>query len=146
MPREATVSEVRPVVARIERIDAPPPDPLGPVREALARGDAAGALRVLQSEAPSAATATESRALTAAAHQQLGQHAEAIAAYREALHNEPDIGAWWAGLGLSLEAAGQGADALAAYREAERRGPLDPALSDYLGVRVEALSTADPSR
>ena len=36
--------------------------------------------------------------------------------------------------------------ALAAFREAQRRGPLDPALADYLGERVEALSAGEPSR
>lgn len=133
--------------ARIEVLDAPALDPLAAVREALAVGDADAALRLLQTKRPvDASGMAESDALAAAAAQQLGQHDAAIAAYTRALRSEPDIGAWWAGLGISLEAAGRSAEALEAYHEARRRGPLDPALADYLGSRVDTLSADDPSR
>lgn len=133
--------------ARIEVLDAPALDPLAAVREALAVGDADAALRLLQAQRPVDASRTaEADALAAAAAQQLGQHDAAIAAYTRALRSEPDIGAWWAGLGISLEAAGRSAEALEAYHEARRRGPLDPALADYLGSRVDTLSADDPSR
>ncbi|HAI60207.1 MAG TPA: hypothetical protein DCM32_10080, partial [Xanthomonadaceae bacterium] len=93
-----------------------------------------------------AAAPGEVEALRAAALQQLGQHAAAIEAYTGALRRQPDVGAWWAGLGLSLEAAGRRDEALAAYRDALRRGPLDPALADYLGDRIDALAAADSPR
>lgn len=130
--------------ARIERIEpAPPPDLLEPVRQALAEGQAEAALQTL---VDSGVRSAEADALQAAAQQQLGHHTEAVQAYQRALRSEPDIGVWWAGLGISLDAQGRADEALSAFREAQRRGPLDPALSDYLGKRVEALSASEPPR
>lgn len=130
-----------PARSRIEVLPATDTDPLAAVREALSAGDAESALRQLES-ARSPPTA-EADALAAAALQQLGRHEAAVDAYTRALRGEPDIGAWWAGLGISLEAASRGGEALSAYREAQRRGPLDAALADYVGGRVEALSATD---
>ena len=133
----------RPVRATIERVDLPPVDVLEGARSALASGDAARALVLLGAVAERGA---ERDALEAAALQQLGRHADAIEGYTRALRLEPDVGAWWAGLGISLDAEGRSDDALGAFREAQRRGPLDPALADYLGERVEALTAAGPPR
>jgi outer membrane biosynthesis protein TonB len=128
--------------ATIERV-APDVDPLEDARRALSEGRPDAALSAL---AASVVDTAERDALEAAALQALGRHTEAEQAYRRALRREPDIGAWWAGLGISLDANGRGSEALDAYREAQRRGPLAPALADYLGERVEALSAAEPSR
>ena len=128
--------------ATIERV-ATAVDPLDAARSALAEGRAEAALAALAAQPEPGA---ERDALEAAALQQLGRHAEAEQAYRRALRREPDGGAWWAGVGISLETSGRGDEALAAFREAQRRGPLDPALADYLGERVEALSAGEPSR
>jgi tetratricopeptide (TPR) repeat protein len=128
--------------ATIERV-ATVVDPLDVARNALAEGRAEAALGALAAQPEAGA---ERDALEAAALQQLGRHAEAEQAYRRALRGEPDVGAWWAGLGISLDASGRGDEALSAFREAQRRGPLDPALADYLGERVEALSAGEPSR
>ena len=143
-PPVASNPTIAPMRASIERVDpAPDADRLQDARTALAEGDAEGALRRLATLGDATA---EAKALEAAALQQLGRHAEAEQAYRSALRREPDIGAWWAGLGISLDAMGRGADALAAFREAQSRGPLDPALADYLGERIETLSAGEPSR
>jgi MSHA biogenesis protein MshN len=128
--------------ASIERV-APSEDPLAEARTALADGRADDALAALAAQPHGSA---ERDALEAAALQQLGRLAESGQAYRRALAQEPDIGAWWAGLGISLDAEGRGAEALDAFREAQRRGPLDPALADYLGERVEALSAGETPR
>jgi tetratricopeptide (TPR) repeat protein len=128
--------------ATIERV-ATAVDPLDAARMALAEGRADAALAALAVQPEAGA---ERDALEAAALQQLGRHAEAEQAYRRALRREPDVGAWWAGLGISLDTSGRGDEALDAFREAQRRGPLDPALADYLGERVEALSAGEPSR
>jgi tetratricopeptide (TPR) repeat protein len=128
--------------ATIERI-ATVVDPLDAARNALAEGRAEAALAALAAQPEAGA---ERDALEAAALQQLGRHAEAEQSYRRALQREPDVGAWWAGLGISLDTSGRGGEALAAFREAQRRGPLDPALADYLGERVETLSADEPSR
>lgn len=138
-------ADTAPARSRIEVLPAMDADPLATAREALAAGDAEDALRQLDAARPSPAHRAEADALAAAALQQLGRHEAAIAAYTRALRGEPDIGAWWVGLGISLEAASRGGEALSAYREAQRRGPLDAALADYVGERVDALSAADDS-
>lgn len=147
-PAPAAAPAPPPAPPRIERVAAPE-DPLKAIRDALAAGDAEGALRALDAIAPADAgtgAPGEIDALRAAAFAQLGRHDAAIAAYRSALRRQPDLGAWWAGLGLSLEARGFAVDAQAAYREALRRGPLDAALADYVGARIDALATDDPAR
>lgn len=126
----------------IERITPPLPPPLlEAARTALAEGRAGEALALLEGLAT---PSPEAEALTAAALQQLGRHAEAAARYRRALAREGDVGAWWAGLAISLEAEGQGAEALEAYRQAQRRGPLEAALADYVRARVSALAAEPP--
>ncbi|WP_156890048.1 hypothetical protein [Silanimonas lenta] len=126
----------------IERIAPPAPPPLlEAARAALAEGRADEALALLEGQAT---PSPEAEALTAAALQQLGRHAEAAARYRRALAREGDVGAWWAGLAISLEAEGQGAEALEAYRQAQRRGPLEAALADYVRARVSALAAEPP--
>ena len=142
MPSPVSAPAAPAARATIERV-ATAPDPLDAARSALAEGRADAALAAL-AEQPT--TGAERDALEAAALQQLGRHADAEQAYRRALQREPDIGAWWAGLGIALDASGRGDEALVAFREAQRRGPLDPALADYLGERVESLSAAEPSR
>lgn len=147
VPRDERDPRPEPAVAAapkatIERV-ANDVDPLAAAREALAAGRPDAALAILSNQPASTA---ERDALEAAAQQQLGRHDAAEQAYRRALRREPDIGAWWAGLGISLDASGRGAEALEAFREAQRRGPLDPALADYLGERVDALSAGEPSR
>ena len=124
------------------RIAPPVPPPLlEAARAALAEGRADEALALLEGQAT---PSPEAEALTAAALQQLGRHAEAAARYRRALAREGDVGAWWAGLAISLEAEGQGAEALEAYRQAQRRGPLEAALADYVRARVSALAAEPP--
>lgn len=145
-PPPSPVRDAAPVArATIERV-APDADPLDEARRTLSEGRPDAALTILVALGESVAQTPEREALEAAALQALGRHAEAEAAYRRALRREPDIGAWWAGLGISLDASGRGPEAREAFREAQRRGPLDPALADYLGERVEALSAGEPSR
>ena len=143
-PAPAPVPVPAPVPApppRIERLSTPI-DPLEAVREALATGDAATALALLESDA--AATGAEAIALRANALQQMGRHREAAAAYAAALERQPEVAAWWVGLGMMLEADGRPREARAAYLEATRRGPLDAALADYARARAEALAVPTP--
>lgn len=141
-PVRASVPAAR---ATIERV-VPDAEPLDEVRRALSEGRPDAALATLVALGERVAATAERDALEAAALQALGRHAEAETFYRRALRREPDIGAWWAGLGISLEASGRGPEALDAFREAQRRGPLAPALADYLGERVDALSAGESSR
>ena len=119
------------------------PDTLADVRELLARGDAAAALASIRALGTS--PDAETLALRATAQQQMGQHAEAATDYTAALNSAPDVAAWWVGLGIALEGDGRPSEAITAFQQAERRGPLDPALSRYVGARIEALSNGEPT-
>jgi MSHA biogenesis protein MshN len=117
------------------------PDALADVRALLAQGDAAAALNRLSGLGT--ALDAEALALRATAQQQLGQHAAAAQDYSAALAASPEVAAWWVGLGIALEAEGRPSEAINAFQQAERRGPLDPALSRYVGGRIEALSNGE---
>lgn len=117
------------------------PDALEEVRALLAQGDAGAALARLGGLG--ATLDAEALALRATAQQQLGQHAAAAKDYSAALAGSPEVAAWWVGLGIALEADGRPSEAINAFQQAERRGPLDPALSRYVGGRIEALSSGE---
>lgn len=59
-------------------------------------------------------------------HQQGGQHALALEAFRQALVLSPDMDRAWYGLGLSLLEVGQPAEALEAFRANTRLQPHSP--------------------
>ncbi|MBI4692680.1 MAG: hypothetical protein HY749_01490 [Gammaproteobacteria bacterium] len=82
---------------------------------AFERGDAAGALVTLQGAVPPLASDVEYHAFMAALQQQTGAHTAAVMIYRDVLKARPDNGAWWIGLGISLEATGDHADAARAF-------------------------------
>lgn len=117
------------------------PDALEEVRALLAQGDAGAALARLGGLG--ATLDAEALALRATAQQQLGQHAAAAKDYSAALAASPEVAAWWVGLGIALEADSRPSEAINAFQQAERRGPLDPALSRYVGGRIEALSNGE---
>ncbi len=117
------------------------PDALEEVRALLAQGDAGAALARLGGLGVT--LDAEALALRATAQQQLGQHAAAAKDYSAALAASPEVAAWWVGLGIALEADGRPSEAINAFQQAERRGPLDPALSRYVGGRIEALSNGE---
>ncbi|MBA1147180.1 tetratricopeptide repeat protein [Ectothiorhodospiraceae bacterium WFHF3C12] len=101
-------------------------------------GQSDAALGVLERREP-AQPAAEYYALRGALSQQLGRHAQAASAYRQALDVSPDRGGWWIGLGIALDGQGQGEAALQSYREGLRRGGLKPALQSYAERRVARL-------
>jgi Flp pilus assembly protein TadD len=81
----------------------------------------------------------EYHALRAATLQRLARHAEAVAAYREALARRPDAGVWWMGMAISLEGAGALGNALDAYIRAARQGELHPEVRRFVEARIRAL-------
>lgn len=83
----------------------------------------------------------ESLALLGALHQRLGDDGAAAQAYRRALANAPQQGAWWLGLAISLERAQQPRAALEAYRRALADTRLDAQVNDYVRARIAALGS-----
>ena len=97
------------------------------------------ALAVLDAARSDASADAEFHALYAALAQRQQQHAQAIAAYRHALALDPRQGAWWMGLGISLEQMREPREAQAAYRKALSDPRLDARVTQYLNGRIAAL-------
>jgi tetratricopeptide (TPR) repeat protein len=117
-----------------------PADALAPARERLAAGDAEGALALLTATAPG--EDGEHWALRATIHQALGQPADAVAAWRQALGRRSDVPAWWVGMGIAQDLVGDAGQARAAFERAEALGLEEPALASYVKQRLAALSAA----
>ncbi len=97
------------------------------------------ALQQLERSAPPVASDPEHHAFRAALHQRLGQHARAALLYQEALRVERGHGAWWMGLGISLEAEGRRDEARRVYRMARAAGGLAEPASRWVVERLDAL-------
>lgn len=95
------------------------------------RGDAAGALAVLQRHEPHAGSAADYQAAMAAVLQRLDRHAEAETKFVRATQVDAANGRWWVGLGLAREAQGKGADAREAFRSALSAGNLSAELRAF---------------
>lgn len=104
-------------------------------RSQVARGEVETAIGVL--EAGTAAT-PDYRAFLGALYQRVSRHPAAIGEYRQALAANPAMPAWWAGLGISLEAEGRGGEAAEAYRRALRLPGLSAGLEQYIRGRLAA--------
>jgi len=100
--------------------------------------DYAGALEVMDGAGPAAQTAAFQN-LRAVVLQRTGRHAEAVAAYRQALGSGPQSATAWMGLGISLEALGHRPEAAQAYRRALGGGVLAAESKEFAEARVKAL-------
>ncbi|MDR7100124.1 Flp pilus assembly protein TadD [Lysobacter niabensis] len=93
-----------------------------------ARGDAAGALSVLQPLAAAQPNSARTQLELGIAFGRLGRGDEALAALRRAVALKPDLPAAWLALGDHLTATGDNAGADAAYTHHVRYSTRDPAL------------------
>jgi MSHA biogenesis protein MshN len=98
----------------------------------------AQALLVLDNAGP-AAQGADFQGMRAVVLQRMGRHADAVAAYQQALRNGPQNGATWMGLGISLEALGHRAEAAQAYKRALGAGAMATEVRDYAEARIRAL-------
>jgi tetratricopeptide (TPR) repeat protein len=94
---------------------------------------------VLESGAAQAAPAADYRAFLAALYQRVSRHDAAIAEYHAALSANPAVPAWWAGLGISLEAAGRPGEAAESYRRALSLPGLGGGLQQYIRERLGVI-------
>ncbi len=101
------------------------------------------AMTVLQNVRDAANSDSEYFALLAALQQRQQQYSDAANSYREALALDPRRGAWWMGLGISLEQMRRTDEAIAAYNSALRDRSLSDAISKYLRGRISALESGN---
>jgi MSHA biogenesis protein MshN len=100
-----------------------------------AAGDTQGALRTLE-QVPVALRSASHQALTGGLAQRLGQHAAAVAAYRDALRQPDPNPVWWVGLAISLDALGQDQGAQAAYQQAAAQPGLPDAVRQFVALKT----------
>ncbi|MDO2949924.1 tetratricopeptide repeat protein [Aeromonas simiae] len=109
-------------------------------RMAIAQQQPLQALDWLAGARPSIAQNLDYYATWAALAQDAGHTAEARQLYLDLLHQRPDEGRWWLGLGIAEETLGNTAQALEAYRNAQLHGGLGEASNNWLAQRIAALS------
>ena len=102
------------------------------------RREYAAALQVMD-KAGAAATSSEFQALRGAVLQRMGRHAEAVAAYQNALRSGLQPATTWLGFAISLEALGRKPEAAQAYQRALNAGPLASEAREYAETRARAI-------
>jgi MSHA biogenesis protein MshN len=109
----------------------------------LARRRPAGALEVLEHNAPPVDDDPEYYALLASAYQRLNRHEEASRTFQALARSQPEQASWWAGYAMSRDALGDIQGALAAYARARQLGGLDPRVLEHINRRTAVLQSAD---
>jgi MSHA biogenesis protein MshN len=108
-------------------------------RTLVEQGQLPAAKRVLESSLLYAGNDADYQALLAAVEQRLGDHNAAVSRYMRALELNKRQGAWWVGLGISLEALGRTAEAGQAYKAARVSPGLSAELIAYVESRLKQL-------
>jgi Flp pilus assembly protein TadD len=107
----------------------------------LAEGQVRQSLALLTRLEPQLSQVADLWAMRGNAAQRLGQHAEAVRSYKQALLLKPDEPRWMAGQAVSLAAQGQTAAAAELAESARSSGALRPEVATYLrqlGVSIRA--------
>jgi MSHA biogenesis protein MshN len=110
-------------------------------RTLVEQGQLPAARRVLESSLLYAGNDADYQALLAAVEQRLGEHDAAISRYMRALELNRQKGAWWVGMGISLEALGRTTEAGQAYRAARLTPGLSADLIAYVDARLKQLGS-----
>lgn len=97
------------------------------------------ALEVMQGSRQAGAESAEYMGFLAALYQRVGQHADAVKAYTDAIKLNPQEGRSWLGMAISLEATQAGNAANEAYQRAIDTGTLDDNLQKYVQQRLAAI-------
>ncbi len=103
------------------------------------RKDYLAALEVLNAVKAPGQDSPELQSLRGTVLQKLGRHAEAADAFQASLRNQPQNGAGWMGLGISLEALGKKAEASDAFRRAATTATLSAEVRSYAEQRSRQL-------
>jgi MSHA biogenesis protein MshN len=143
LSRQQRNDEARQVLK--EGVDASPTHPqlvLPYARLLAARNEWSAANDALVPATDALAQDAEYRALSGAVLQRLGRYRQSSIEYRAALRLAPTAGAWWVGLGLSLEGEGKQLEARNAYLQA-RANSLGPDLGQFVDNKLARLGPAD---
>ena len=97
------------------------------------------AIALLRQYSPSIQADPEHYALLAALYQRQKDHSTASNTYAEILKVRPQMGIWWVGMGISLEALGQHSRAQQAYQRARTSGSLHGDIARFTDNRLIAL-------
>ena len=97
------------------------------------------AIDVLSTHMPTPAQDADYYAILAALYQRQGNHERAAQTYAQILKVRPQMGIWWVGMGISLEAMGQQDKAVTAYQHARKTGVLNRDVARYTDNRLLAL-------
>lgn len=97
------------------------------------------AIEVLQKNAGLAQERPDYLAFLAALQQKTGHHKEAILLYRQALRVHSQNGAWWMGLGISLQAETNSQEAIDAYKQAKQQPGLSAELHAFIDQKISQL-------
>ncbi len=119
---ELETSGAAPVLAMVREL----------ARMELAQGHPAAVLALLQRNERLLPARADLWALRASAAQRLGQHAEASAAYQNALKIRPGESRWMLGAAVSLAALGQLEGAAQLAEQARQMAPVSPEVLAYL--------------
>lgn len=103
------------------------------------RGKKKEALALLQREQPLITDYPEYHAFIAALYSQEDNHKLAANIYKRLVKINPHEGAWWFGLGVSLDKLGNNKEAVTAYTKAATEGRLNDSALAFLQTRMQAL-------
>ncbi len=105
----------------------------------IKKGNLMGAVKLLE-EGDSHDQDASYSALLAGLYQKLGRYSEAVGIYKDLLSSEPEKGAYWLGLAVSLDALQEYEDARAAFQHTVHYGNYDGDVRQYIEQRIQALS------
>lgn len=138
---EGRLTEARQLLEEGIRLNPQQPDfRLLLARLAISEGQQQQALGWLSGYQPDLASNMDYYATWAGLTQELGQNADAAALYVKLLHQQPDQGRWWLGLGVAEDGQGHSQRALDAYRNALLHGNLGEASTSWLEQRIGQLA------
>lgn len=98
------------------------------------------AVAILERRLPQMNEDIDYYALLAALYQRQGRHENAVALYQNMLRQNPMVGIWWIGMGISREKLGDSQAARAAYEKARASGTLAAPMVQYTDNRLTALN------
>ncbi|MBI3778350.1 MAG: tetratricopeptide repeat protein [Gammaproteobacteria bacterium] len=123
----------------IEKVPAHYPFALLLARIQIEHGTDQKALAVMEGSQRAGAGSADYMAFLGELYRRVGNHAEAIKAYTEAIKLNPQEGRSWVGMGISLESAQDWKAAGEAYQRAIETGSLDDGLLNYARQRLTAV-------
>lgn len=105
------------------------------------KGDTRTAIETLENSLRFAGGRADYHAMLAALLQRDQRHKAAAENFAAALKGNPQNGAWWMGLGISLQADGRAAEAIDAFKRAKATNTLSNELLAFVDGRLAQLQS-----